>query len=383
MTAHPSNWTNDLSPVIDEIKTQIFGESQIDRASENAIRQELKLAPHIDSDSETIRYVQLPNLVHFNLRNLIDKNDNIIKLSFVRCVCGGSVIGKNISSENPIYECTRCHKIIESLPEKEIDPETSKLLNNIAKKCPICSTYIQKSEGCDHMFCTNCKNGFNWNDLSNLKNRDNTNPLFHEHRHGNSSNLRTLLDDYMHPADRKYDPIDWFCHELYVDMTKTENKLKEHRESIEFVYDKFLNDDDMALKFTNELNIYKMRVKFIQKTFDTIIADAFRLISAGNYEDLRQNQRKLVNDALSKYRENTAIIDTLNESLNLYIDCAIEKALRLSRGVEEQHYEIPEDMVQNAAQMEEEILAQISKRFDEIESKTMVIGGHRISIVRS
>ena len=31
-----------------------------------------------------------------------------------------------------------------------------------SKPCPRCSTMINRSQGCDHMFCTNCRTHFNY-----------------------------------------------------------------------------------------------------------------------------------------------------------------------------------------------------------------------------
>jgi hypothetical protein len=71
------------------------------------------------------------------------------------------------------YECIICKKThcVHCLCEKEKDKEhvcdknileTLKNLDEETKKCPKCATRIYKTEGCDHMNCTNCNTHFSW-----------------------------------------------------------------------------------------------------------------------------------------------------------------------------------------------------------------------------
>ena len=46
------------------------------------------------------------------------------------------------------------------------------------KNCPKCEVPIFKTEGCDHMWCTECHTMFNWSDLKITKTT--TNPLYFE-----------------------------------------------------------------------------------------------------------------------------------------------------------------------------------------------------------
>lgn len=386
LTTPPNNWYKDLTPIIDEILVKVFNDPSTAPAFERAIRTELQCVE--TADKYELKHVHLPETIVVSLKNILAKSNSTYKLSFVRCVCGGSVIAKTADGAT-IYECTRCHKQLDALPEQETDPETLKFLESISKRCPVCGTFIQKAEGCNHMFCTNCKNGFNWNDLSKLDDRDNTNPHFREHRHGSSSNLRTLLDDYDRPARKEFEPIEWFGHELFINMNDAEKKLKEHRETISQCYKEFLNDDRFALKFVNELNINKMRIAFIQNTFDRMMAKAFEVIQQnqrehGNRYTIRNEHKRLVTGLSKEYTVGITMIDTILNALEMSIDCSITMATNLSHGIEEEAFEVPQEMEDEAVQMEQQILAEIAKRAQSMQPKEeiMVIGGHNVTVRR-
>jgi len=69
------------------------------------------------------------------------------------------------------FSCTHCHEI-KGTTKEETDAhvcnpdtvETIKLMKSDTKPCPGpgCGIYIHKTEGCDQMFCTSCKNLWSW-----------------------------------------------------------------------------------------------------------------------------------------------------------------------------------------------------------------------------
>jgi hypothetical protein len=69
------------------------------------------------------------------------------------------------------FSCTHCHEI-KGTTKEETDAhvcdadtvETIKLMKADTKPCPGpgCGVYIHKTEGCDQMFCTSCKNLWSW-----------------------------------------------------------------------------------------------------------------------------------------------------------------------------------------------------------------------------
>lgn len=62
--------------------------------------------------------------------------------------------------------CSECHEFLaESKEDHVCNPDnvaTAKLLAADTKPCPKCQTGIFKIDGCDQMWCTQCKTGFSW-----------------------------------------------------------------------------------------------------------------------------------------------------------------------------------------------------------------------------
>jgi len=89
--------------------------------------------------------------------------------------CRGAIVGEicNICSTQVCTECLFEKKADE---EHICDPNVVESVKDIkasTKPCPRCSTLIHKTEGCDHMNCTNCGVHFSWehgNILSNSSN---------------------------------------------------------------------------------------------------------------------------------------------------------------------------------------------------------------------
>ena len=52
---------------------------------------------------------------------------------------------------------------------KEQERLTLATINGTCSCCPFCFAPIEKSQGCNHMFCTNCKRTFNYMDPKNPK----------------------------------------------------------------------------------------------------------------------------------------------------------------------------------------------------------------------
>jgi hypothetical protein len=67
------------------------------------------------------------------------------------------------------FSCAQCHEV-KGATSAEVEQhvcnadnvETVRLLRADTKPCPSCGVYIQKTEGCDQMFCISCKQLWSW-----------------------------------------------------------------------------------------------------------------------------------------------------------------------------------------------------------------------------
>lgn len=68
-----------------------------------------------------------------------------------------------------LYTCSKCFEITGHTRNndlhicKEENVQSADLIRKDTKPCPSCGTRIHKIEGCDQMFCTNCKKPWSWN----------------------------------------------------------------------------------------------------------------------------------------------------------------------------------------------------------------------------
>ena len=90
--------------------------------------------------------------------------------------------------------CSKCHqlKTENHICNKEIVANIE-LLEKDTKKCPTCYTLIHKINGCDQMWCTQCKTAFSWNTLK-IENRIH-NPHFYDYLRANNYNIPRDIND--------------------------------------------------------------------------------------------------------------------------------------------------------------------------------------------
>lgn len=106
--------------------------------------------------------------------NSLDKNIAATTVSCANQLPGGIMCRGQITSSTipcclcKTLTCVDCRVQINNKDTHSCDKnvlENLKYLEAESKQCPICSISISKINGCDNMWCTNCKKGFSWKTL--------------------------------------------------------------------------------------------------------------------------------------------------------------------------------------------------------------------------
>lgn len=122
----------------------------------------------VESENKKLRFGIKPNIpekpVIMGIKNSMNCPDNTCRGFIINNTCG--VCNKNV--------CEHCREI--KTDEHTCNEEVLKsvaLLTTDSKPCPKCLTPINKSEGCNDMFCTNCHTHFDWISLEITKENSN------------------------------------------------------------------------------------------------------------------------------------------------------------------------------------------------------------------
>lgn len=94
----------------------------------------------------------------------VDLNSN--PYGTVSCTCGFRMC---LRCNNPPHFPAKCSQVANYYNELQInndfyEPEDQECMSK-GKRCPMCSTFIEKNGGCNHMHCSTCKKDFCWNCL--------------------------------------------------------------------------------------------------------------------------------------------------------------------------------------------------------------------------
>jgi hypothetical protein len=97
------------------------------------------------------------------LINIKKKKTYAIQFKCTNVDCLGYIDDDMTCSQCDKMHCDLCQEIIckNHICKKETIENIEYLKNN-AKNCPKCWTNILKTDGCDHMYCTNCETSFSW-----------------------------------------------------------------------------------------------------------------------------------------------------------------------------------------------------------------------------
>ena len=85
--------------------------------------------------------------------------------------------------------CSKCLEVEDKDHKCNPDSvESAKLVRNSTKPCPKCGTRISKIDGCDQMWCVECKTAFSWN-TGTIETRHIHNPHYFEYMRNNNMEI--------------------------------------------------------------------------------------------------------------------------------------------------------------------------------------------------
>ena len=137
---------------------------------------------------------------------------------------------------------------------------TLKEIGKSSKECPKCYVLISKTEGCDHMVCTNCHTKFNW---SNLKITNTTTNTHYATLKKFSDNI--ILSEEQAHCDAEYSVYhDKIAFDL-IDNRNIDNKIIEilYEESKSIRYLKKMKYDYNNWDHNNKTLLQNYRIKFL------------------------------------------------------------------------------------------------------------------------
>jgi len=219
------------------------------------------------------------------------------------------------------WTCSECHEL-KSDDDHKCDPDTlatAKLLSKDTKGCPKCQTMINKYEGCDQVWCTQCHTAFSWK-TGQIETKIH-NPHYYEWRRQNGGLAR--------------EPGDIVCgNELNHDLPRQISDALAKKHSID------IDDDTIGYIFTVIRNCSHLQY---------VIIPSFRQENNQTFAQKTMWYRKayLTKEyTLEKFKQQVERLDrkislaTENEQvMNLLLDSAKEILFRFKASAESDNYD--------------------------------------------
>lgn len=274
-------------------------------------------------------------------------------MSFMRCyVCDGYVFVEGETKKClkcKAEYCNVCHEI--KTEGHKCNEDTIKSLQMIEEdchKCPCCGVMIYRTYGCNHMFCTNCHNGFDWLSGEKLDDEEQTNPLYFEWLEGQST--KDIVDDLGNVIDQhteyKVNPYRWCKEQFAINMNAYKNKLTEKQDEVAKNLVNFMEKNDIALKMMHDVNRYKCLMGFTKHCYDTFenkIKVLFKSVNVENIESVKKEIADISMKHFNGYQQQCEMFNTL-----FILGINGEETIEISLEVYRNDYKKLYDMIRKA-----------------------------------
>jgi len=308
-------------------------EKKIKEVKETTKRNMIKLKENKRKIIELEKSLNIQKETHIrNLKRCITRLDNeevVMNTNVIKCSdnnCNG-FYHKDISDN--IISCVICHnQKCSSCYEKyhhehvcnDDTIKSIKMIESETKKCPRCNINISKIDGCDQMWCVQCKTTFSWNTGNIINVLNIHNPHYIEYMRQKYNLTRDIRDIPCGGLPTRYQL-------LY--LLRDNNITVKITDKMGLIIDMILEiNDEMIQQLVDELNSDKQKKKI---AFDylnqTITEKQWRDMIVSNNE-----KKKKLNDTLNLLHMftlvcadilqrlmNTERKDLCNELLNNYI----------------------------------------------------------------
>lgn len=205
--------------------------------------------------------------------------------------------------------CKDCHFVRHDDHEcKPEDVQTVAEIERSTKPCPTCYIPIQKSDGCDQMFCIKCHTGFSWK-TGQIETGIIHNPHYFEAlRNGNIQDIRhraeqgacgpmptyTRVNEFVKHVDAQTRRALYFYYQQFVHHRQVTLRLFEARDDVEIRHDRihYLTGHLDEKKYKANLYIRQQKTlrkreeQYIMDSFVTIGEELFRSLTGENTNDI-------------------------------------------------------------------------------------------------
>ena len=223
---------------------------------------------------------------------------------------------------------------------KEEDLSTVAILKE-CKKCPKCHISIMKSQGCDHMFCTQCHTMFNWSNLQITKTT--TSPHYYEWLRSQGVTTRSVNNCNIVLADFEMMDILESINDRYPEVSKNikylnactiRHKLRQRiitHDEVNILRLDYLSSRISEEQFKEKISKFQVELYFINE-YNHIIAaivNTFNDIFVNLRENIRNNTN--LDKAIDDFKiemENTRIL--FNKELDYYKFCTKRSTNQIS-----------------------------------------------------